>query len=124
MAERTDIYEIKPSGMEEYLSIYNWHFSKRLAEFAARTFCNGSGLYQPEVFERLCQGTDVLRLNKGYDAYYLAAKFKSVYPHLQERQVISMVESYLRYEYDTAPMTRFYADSMALAQPIIWEDMI
>lgn len=124
MAERTDIYERRPSGMDEYLAIYNWHFSKRMAEFAARNFCKGVGLYQPEVFEKLCQGTEVLRLMKGYDAYYLAARIRHTHPSLSERQVICMVEDCLRNDYDTAPLTRFYADTMATDTPIIWEDML
>ena len=32
--ERLDSYSGYPSGMEEYLSAYGWHFSKKMCDWA------------------------------------------------------------------------------------------
>ena len=34
MGQRLDIYDKFPSGMQQYLGCYGWHFSKRMAQFA------------------------------------------------------------------------------------------
>ena len=31
---RLDIYDKMPSGLEDYLTYYGWHFSKKLCDFA------------------------------------------------------------------------------------------
>lgn len=120
---RTDIYEKRPSGMDEYLAVYGWHFSKKMAQMAAN-IRYGAQLWNPEYMERMMDKTEIHKHAKGYDHYYLVAMFRSVYPYLTDRQVVSMVDNYLAHEYDTAPFSRFYADSVATSTPIIWEDML
>lgn len=34
MEARLDNYEVKPSGMDNYLQNYGWHFSKKMCEWA------------------------------------------------------------------------------------------
>lgn len=122
--ERSDIYEKRPSGMDEYLALYGWHFSKKMAQWAAKVFCNDITLMSPEKMEQLTKNTSIPKIAKGYDAYYLAAKMKSIFQNLSELELIRKVEAYLKTEYDSAAFTRLFADTNATATPIIWEDMI
>ena len=41
--DRMDIYEMMPSGMNEYLSNYGWHFSKKLCEHAVKKMTDRQG---------------------------------------------------------------------------------
>lgn len=34
MNQRLDVYDYFPDGMTDYLSIYGWHFSKKMCEWA------------------------------------------------------------------------------------------
>lgn len=118
-----DIYEIRPRGLDAYLSNYGWHFSKRMAEFGARIFGCGT-LHTPKAFADIAKSNPHIHSAKGYDAYYLLSVLKRLYPQMSEAQISILADGYLANEYDGAVFTRFYADCQANQQPIIWEDMI
>ncbi len=123
MSERMDTYDRRPQGLDAYLSNYGWHFSKRMADFAARKFGNGV-LHTPKAFADLAQKNTHILNAKGYDAYYLLSKLKRLYPDLSEGMIATLADGYLANEYDGAIFTRFFADCQANQEPIIWEDMI
>lgn len=124
-----------PSGMEEYLGYYGWHFSKAMCEWAvSRMYKNGpSGKqsiapYTKEHLEELMNRYGI-KFKNSYDAVYIAnmcsADFlgKSVpdETHLLE-YVKDVVEDADGYE--GMPFTRFYADCIGSGTPIDWEDML
>lgn len=109
--------------MDKYLSIYGWHFSKQMAKFAAERFCK-LDLLSTDVFDKITNNLPHIRAGKGYDSYYLIAKFKSVFPKLDELAILSVVEQYLTNTYESSAFTHFYSDCIAQDVPIIWEDMI
>lgn len=120
--ERTDIYEIKPAGMDKYLSIYGWHFSKAAARFALGE--SKETIMLPAQMEKVSKNYPNIRNAKGYDAYFLIAKFALLYPDFNSAQVIALVDSFLAHSYDSAAFTHFYADCIANDIPIIWEDLL
>lgn len=121
--ERMDVYDIRPRGMDAYLSHYGWHFSKPMAEFASKRFGTGT-LHTSELYQSVCSRHSNISNSKGYDAHYLLSKFRKTYPNFSDMQIENIVDSYLANEYDTAAFTRFYADCQANQIPINWEDLI
>ncbi len=109
--------------MDKYLSIYGWHFSKAMAKFAAEKFCKVE-LLTPEIFDKITKNFPNIRAAKGYDSYFLIAKFKTIFPKFDETLVLAMVESYLTNSYENSVFTHFYSDCIAESVPIIWEDQI
>lgn len=120
---RIDDYEHKPSGMSEYLSTYGWHFSKRMAEFAAGKLF-GSKILDLDTFASVAANTDISIKNKGYDGQYLFCRIRNLHPYLSEQQAIRQTSDILSNYYDTSVFTEFYADCLANDIPIIWEDML
>lgn len=126
-----------PSGMEEYLSIYGWHFSKKMCEWATSKMykeTNGTKRYitpltKQEVEEMLSRTGITLKNNKGYDFVYVAnmaladflgSSIKSELEHAKYiKDVIDDADAY-----DGIVFTRFYADCIGSGTPISWEDMI
>lgn len=121
---RIDDYERKPSGMTEYLSMYGWHFSKRMAKFAAERFCNSMPLIETDKLSVIAKGTEIMQRNSGYDAHYLLCRLRTIHPTLPEATIIKMLDDTMRNTYDTIALTEFYADCIACNVSIIWEDMI
>lgn len=121
---RLDTYERRPSGMDAYLSMYGWHFSKRMAQFAAEKFCNGTGIVETKLLETICKDFDVIKHNNGYDAHYLFARFRSMMPGYGEKDIARLVDCWLKNNYETSAFTNFYSDCIANGIAIIWEDMI
>lgn len=132
---RLDSRETFPSGMEEYLGYYGWHFSKKMCEWAvSRMYKKGTSgkkqivPYTRETFEEM-----INRYNSpvpfSYDALYVANMCKADFlessipdeQHLMlyVRNVIEDVDGY-----DELVFTRFYADCIGNGTPIDWEDML
>ena len=134
---RLDSYGSYPSGMEEYLSAYGWHFSKKMCEWAV------SRMYKMENKRRI--GIEMmdkanldalmsryglkLTRDKGYDAVYVANMCKADFYGKSIRDEASLAQ----YVYDTIEdadayegmvFTRFYADCVGSGTPINWEDML
>ena len=134
---RLDSWGTFPSGMEEYLSIYGLHFSKRMCEWAcSRMKKEVSGKLtkiQPYTKENI---EDILKRNNltlensaGYDCVYVANMCKADFlgssvidePHLA-RYIKDVIDDPDGYE--GIVFTRFYADCIGSGIPIIWEDML
>jgi hypothetical protein len=134
---RLDSYGQYPSGMEEYLEAYGWHFSKKMCEWAV------SRMYKTEnrrkVYIDMIEKSaldDMLKRyglkltkDKGYDSVYVANMCKADYYGKSVRDEASLAQ----YVFDTIEdadayegmvFTRFYADCIGSGTPINWEDMI
>ena len=134
---RLDSYEGYSEDMVKYLSIYGWHFSKKMSEWAAsKMYKTINGMKRPidpytkESFTALLKkyGTTIEDVN-GYDDVYLANMCKADYLGKAvrgEAELIMFVKDSLEDPdgYDGQAFTRFYADCIGKGTPIIWEDML
>lgn len=131
---RLDSRDRFPSGMEDYLSQYGWHFSPKMAKWAVSKMKDRNGrkieVWSKEMIDDLL-GQISLRLenDKGYDAFYVANMAKSDFfgsSLVDERAVACFIKDYIDDEdaYDGMPFTRFFADCIGKGVPIIWEDML
>lgn len=110
--------------MSEYLSIYGWHFSKKMARFASDKFHNSMLLIERPVIEKIFARTKALQMAKGSDIEYLCNRVRTILPHISEKDMVNIVSKYVENTYDTCAFTEFYADCLATGTPIIWEDML
>lgn len=134
---RLDYNEAMPSGMAEYISMYGWHFSKRMCEWACSRMYKVVNdrkeyisPYTRDWLEQLLRnwsisvnGADI------YDALYVANMCKADFygssiPDDQRlaRYVGDVIND--ADAYDGMVFTRFYADCIGGGVPINWEDMI
>lgn len=134
---RLDYREKFPSGMEEYLSLYGWHFSKKMCEWAAskmyKKVMGRNDYIDPMTKERLDallkQYGITLEKNNGYDAVYIANMCKADFlgsSIRDEGALILYVKDVIDDPdgYEGLPFTRFYADCIGSGTVISWEDMI
>lgn len=134
MKPRLDTYERLPSGMEEYLSNYGWHFSKKMAEWAVSLMTGRDGepvrmKNKDVVCEWLKENSVDTKAIVGYDAVYVEAMARADFygsSILDEAQLAKFVSDYLGDPdgYDGVALTRFYADCMATNTPVFWEEML
>ena len=134
---RLDYKQQFPSGMDEYLSFYGWHFSKKMCDWAV------SKMYR--VINGKKQKVDVItkeRLNElmniynvkfecpyEYDCLYVINMAKADFygtTMQDERSLLSFTKDYTEDSdgYDGLPFTRFYADCIGSGIGIPWEDVI
>lgn len=136
---RLDSYDTYPSGMKNYLSIYGWHFSKKMCDWAvSRMYKNKeenkseqpNSNYTRDKVDILLKRYDLkLENNKGYDDVYIAnmCKFDFLGSSIDnEIKLAQFIKDYIddADAYEGMPFTRFYADCIGSSTPIIWEDMI
>lgn len=136
---RLDSYDTYPSGMKNYLSIYGWHFSKKMCEWAvSRMYKNKednkpeqpNSNYTRDKVDILLKRYDLkLENNKGYDDVYIAnmCKFDFLGSSIDnEMKLTQFIKDYIddADAYEGMPFTRFYADCIGSGTPIMWEDMI
>lgn len=131
--KRLDIRDRFPSGMEEYLSAYGWHFNKRLCEYALskmkKTDVSGKeSVYHPLSKEKVDgilsrYGIDSSKFI-GYDYVYVMNMLRSDFTE-DEGILARFTQKYLCDVdgYDEIAMTRFYADSIGKGEAIPWEDV-
>jgi len=134
---RLDSYGQYPSGMEEYLEAYGWHFSKKMCEWAvSRMFKteNKKRVYidmiDKDSLDSIMKRYGLkLTHDSGYDAVYVVNMCKADFYGKSIRDEASLAQ----YVFDTIEdadayegmvFTRFYADCIGSGTPIIWEDMI
>lgn len=123
--------------MEEYLSVYGWHFSKRMCEWASSMMYKGSEdkkeyiepFTRDKVDALLKQYGIVLRKVKGYDDVYIANMCKADFLGSSvrgEEGLVLYVKDVIDDPdgYEGMPFTRFYADCIGSGTPIPWEDVI
>ena len=136
---RLDSYDTYPSGMKNYLSIYGWHFSKKMCEWAvSRMYKDGEDNkpeqaipnYTRERVDLLLKRFNLkLEKNKGYDDVYIAnmCKFDFLGSSIDnEMKLAQFIKDYIddADAYEGMPFTRFYADCIGSGTPIMWEDML
>ena len=134
---RLDSYAGYPSGMEEYLTYYGWHFSKKMCEWAVSRMSKVESKRQVGIDMLTKESLDAimkrhgLKLtgDKGYDAVYVANMCKADYYGKSIKDEASLAQFvYDTIEdadaYDGMVFTRFYADCVGSGTPIDWEDMI
>ena len=136
---RLDSYDTYPSGMKNYLSIYGWHFSKKMCDWAVSRMYKGeketkieqhNSDYTRDKVDILLKRYNLkLENNKGYDDVYIAnmCKFDFLGSSIDnEIKLAQFIKDYIddADAYEGMPFTRFYADCIGSGTPIIWEDMI
>ena len=122
--------------MEDYLSAYGWHFSKKMCEWASgkmyKKLSDGRKeyirTYTKEQLENLAQRYGI-KVNITYDALYIANMCKADFLNssvIDEQHLLMYVKDVVEDgdAYDGMPFTRFYADCIGSGTPIDWEDML
>ena len=135
---RLDAREVFPSGMEEYLSQYGWHFSKKMCEWAVSRMYKRNSLdkkipiqsWNKDSVDKLLNKYGVTIENKiGYDYVFAANMCIEDYygsSIIDEQHVALFIKDYVDDPdgYEELPFTRFYADCIGSGVPINWEDML
>lgn len=125
-----------PSGMEDYLGYYGWHFSKKMCEWASKKMYKKRPTgekeyitpYTKETFEVLVRRYGI-KLDVSYDAVYVANMCKADFlgSSIQDEGRLALyVQDVINDPdaYDGMVFTRFYADCIGSGSAINWEDMI
>ena len=135
---RLDAREVFPSGMEEYLSQYGWHFSKKMCEWEVSRMYKRNSLdkkipiqsWNKDSVDKLLNKYGVTIENKiGYDYVFAANMCIADYygsSIIDEQHVALFIKDYVDDPdgYEELPFTRFYADCIGSGVPINWEDML
>lgn len=135
---RLDAREVFPSGMEEYLSQYGWHFSKKMCEWAVSRMYKRNSLdkkipiqsWNKDSVDKLLNKYGVTIENKiGYDYVFAANMCIADYygsSIIDEQHIALFIKDYVDDPdgYEELPFTRFYADCIGSGVPINWEDML
>ena len=135
---RLDAREVFPSGMEEYLSQYGWHFSKKMCEWAVSRMYKRNSLdkkipiqsWNKDSVDKLLNKYGVTIENKiGYDYVFAANMCIADYygsSIIDEQHVALFIKDYVDDPdgYEELPFTRLYADCIGSGVPINWEDML
>ena len=131
---RLDSKETFPKALEDYLSLYGWHFSKKMCMWAASNMKKDDGKpitpYTKIDVDALLERNKIELNNKfGYDYVFVANMAKADFlgsslPN--EMYLAKYVKDYVDDPdgYPELPFTRFYGDIVGKGIPIIWEDMI
>ena len=125
--------EVMPSGMEDYLGLYGWHFSRKLCEHAVSKMRRKGGpvqMMKKEDVEAILRryGVDPSEYT-AYDAVYVFHMAKADYWQSSlpdEQRVALFVKDYLGDEdgYDEVAMTRYYADCIGRGEMPDWEECV
>lgn len=136
---RLDSYSKFPSGMEDYLESYGWHFSKNMYNWAismlkkenptTKRKDNLDAYTKEQIDEMIKKYGVTIQNHKGYDVYYLVNVMKAgtlkssvddeIHLIKAAKDVIDDINGY-----PESTFTRFYADCIAKGLPIMWEDML
>lgn len=137
--QRLDSRTVFPSGMEDYLALYGWHFSKKLCEHAVsrmtrKSPTTGSPERLPawdrakveEVLRRY--GVDPSKFI-AYDHVYVMNMARADYmgSSIPDEQHLAMfVKDYLCDPdgYDGVALTRYFADCNGCGEQPMWDDVI
>lgn len=134
---RLDDRQKFPSGMEDYLSSYGWHFSKRMVEWATSKMYKTRGESRQYIepidkkqFDEMLKVYNIeLECPHYYDCLYVANMAKADFlgssiPN--EQLMLQYVKDYTEDPdgYEGLPFTRFYADCIGSGTAIPWEDVL
>lgn len=135
---RLDDRSTFPSGMEQYLSYYGWHFSKAMCEWAVSRMYkagrDGSDVkikpYTKEDIDKIFT-TYGMKVPEGnhYDCVYIANMCQADFLGSSipdEKHLALFVKDVLEDadSYEGMPFTRFYSDCIGSGTPIYWEDLL
>ena len=131
---RLDIYDIRPAGLDAYLSYYGYHFSPAMTRWAVERMEPRQGgrmkMMDQEAVEKLLSDHEIdYRTAKGHDLEYIANMIiadrwgNSV---KNEEQLALAIQDEISDPDgdDGMAFSRYLADCNAKGVPIIWEDMI
>lgn len=131
---RLDIHKTFPSGMEEYLSAYGWHFSNKMCEFGISKMTKGNNqkinkYTKEDVNSILMRNGITLKNDIGEDKVYVANMCIADYygsSVIDENRLAKFIKDYLDDPdgYEEVAFTRYYADCIAKGIIIPWEDVI
>lgn len=139
MRQRLDMYDDFPAGMRDYLSMFGWHFSKKMCEWAVSMMkMKDPSTGKEKKVEPLTKeaADEILKKygvkienDKGYDIVYVICMAKSDFYKSSipdEQHLALFVKDYLDDVdgYPGLPLTRFVADCIGSGTPIMWEEMI
>lgn len=134
MAERIDAYEAIPRGMKNYMSYYGRHFSKPLYEMAVEMMETRDGgkvkaLDKDAVMEKLKANGVTVKNDKGYDVPYIWAMGSADYlgsSIIDEPHLAKFVKDYADDPdgSQTRAFDEFYAKTLAMDIPLVWEDLM
>lgn len=131
---RLDYYDIRPAGLDAYLSYYGYHFSPAMARWAISMMEPRNGgrmkVMEREAVEKLLSDRDIdFRKVKGHDLVYLANMVvadrwgSSVKD--EDQLALAIKDEFSDPDgYDGRSFTHFLSDCNAKGIPIVWEDMI
>lgn len=132
--DRLDSYDARPSGMDNYLGSYGYHFSKAMCEWAVGMMRDRNGnrlqMYDKDKVESILKANSVtLDNDKGYDKVFVFNMGRSDYigsSIADEAHIAKYVKDVLddKDGYDGIAFTRFYADCIGKGIPVMWEDMM
>lgn len=137
--QRLDNRDKFPSGMEEYLSTYGWHFSKKMCEWAvskmekinpATKQKENVEIWSKEKIEEMLKKNNItLHDAEGYDCVYIANMALHDYMKssiTDEIHLILYLKDFFNDPdgYSEKAFTHFYADCIGMGRPIMWEDMM
>ena len=132
---RLDYKETFPSGMENYIAFYGWHFSKNMCMWACNKMYkteNGTKEYimpyTKESFLAL-ERTYGITMPFSYDALYVANMCKADFlgsSIKDEEHLLLYVKDVMEDPdgYEGMPFTRFYADCIGKGIQIDWDDVV
>ena len=131
---RLDYYDIRPAGLDAYLSYYGYHFSPAMARWATSMMKTRNGgrmqFMDKDAVDGLLEKQGIELSNAiAYDAVYAANLIKanrwgnSV---RDEAQLALAIQDEIDSQdgYDGQIFSRFLADCNGKGIPIVWEDMI
>ena len=131
---RLDLYDIRPTGLDAYLSYYGYHFSPAMARWAVSLMTGKNGesvqFMDKNAVDNLLRQQEVDIPDKiGYDVVYVANMIKadrwggSV---KDESQLALAIRDEMEDPdgYEGQAFSRFLADCNGKGIPIIWEEMI
>lgn len=128
-----------PSGMRKYLSLYGWHFSESMFDWAVSMMkVKDANTGKDKRFEPMSKDAVNEMLKKygvkiehdiGCDVAYVANMAKSDYfksSITDETHLALFVKDYIDDTdgYNGLPFTRFVADCIGKGIPIMWLDML
>lgn len=136
--KRLDSIDYFPSGMEEYLNTYGWHFNKKLCDYAVAKMKISHSPGQSDKLKASIRdeveavlkkyGVEIADYHE-YDAVYVFNMAKADYYGSSlgdELHLALFVKDYLEDKdgYDEIAMTRYYADCIARGEMPSWDDCI
>jgi len=132
--ERLDYYDIRPAGMDAYMSNYGRHISKPMYDWAVSLMRDRDGKkakpMSKEDAKKMLEAYGVsIENDKAYDIPYTLMMAKMDYYGSSISDDIHLalfVKDYLddRDGSSTRAFDEFYVKTVALGIPIDWEDMI